>query len=733
MAETGLLDGLKVVDLGAGMAPALVAKYLADAGAAVTRVAPAGGDPFAAHYPAHDVWHRCAAMADEAALEALLADSDVCVIGGEDHPDLVRRGDAAAIAARFPRLVVLDINQGPAGSDLSAGPSTELLAQVRSGLVWEQRPDRPIVNGFEPASYGAAMHGIIGILAALYEREGSGLGQLATTSLFEGSLVWIAGYWAQLERPTPAADFVIPRGVSPLVFRAKDGVFVHIVIGGAGSKYGMYKALAIDDPSVTPESNSMPQPGGSARNFFGDYDLLAEHVAKKDSKDLLEAIWALGLPAEPILAPGLCWDDAQITRNGIIVTDPDGTRHVGLPFLFEIAPDGTPRTPAPGAIRPLDGVRIVDCGAFVAGPLAGSFLADLGAEVIKVEAKAGDPNRAIFKSYAAANRGKKGIAVDLKAPDGRTIVDRICASADVVMNNFRPGVSARLGVDPASLRALKADLIVLESPAYGSAGPLALKSGFDMVMQAWCGHEAKAAGAGNDPLWNRTNLVDVHGGMLGAVAMLTALVHRARTGNGVSLESPLVNAGIFGLSELVQRPDGRFEGAAALGSSLRGYRPAEALYQAKDQWVAIVARGDTAALALRDRLGLALDDNVASWGDAAETSIAAAVAGHDAADLVALLSPGGVWVEICHDDKEKRILTDPVLLARGTVRAVTHPKYGVINELAALVGFSRSQAGNHRSAPLIGESTREILADQGYDESQVADLLARGVVLEPRG
>ena len=731
MSSVNLLDGLKVVDLGVGMAPAIAARLLADMGAEVVRVPPPGGDPFQAVYPTYDVWRRASRLASADELDRLLAEADVCIVGGEDHPDLVRRRDSVALSEANPKLVVLDITDGPEGSEFAGRPSTELLAQARSGLVWEQSPDRPIVNAFEPGSYGAAMQGVVGILAALIEREASGLGQRVTTSLFEGTLAWIGTYWAQLEKPTPAADFVIPRGVSALVFQARDGVFLHMAIGGAGSKYGFYQALEIDDPTVKPEDSGMPQPGASAKDFFGDFDLLAEHVAKKDGKDVLEAIWALGLPAEPVQAPGECWDDPQVERNGIIARDDDGTRHVGLPFMVREGPSGaTRRARSEPGKGPLAGMRVMDLGAFVAGPLAAAYLADLGAEVIKVEANAGDPNRSIFKSFTVANRGKKTLSVDLKAEDGRAIVERLCAEADAVTNNFRPGVSRRLGFDPDRLHQLNPSAIVLEAPAYGSEGPLALKSGFDMVMQAWCGHEAKAAGLGNDPLWNRTNLVDFAGGMLGAIAMLAGLLNRERNGASVALESPLANAGIFTLSELVQRPDGRFEGVATLARSRSGYHPAESLYQASDLWVAIVARGDAAALRLRDALGLAgkLGDDVAAWGEAEEAAIAERVAQHSSAEIAAWLEPLNIWVESCREDCEKRILNSPALIARGTVRSVEHARFGRINELGTLVQLSRSRLGSDLPAPLQGAQTRQILESAGTNAAKIDDLYEKGVV-----
>jgi len=722
MSVTGLLKGLKIVDLGVGMAPALTAKMLAELGASVTRIEPEGGDPFARIYPAYAVWHGHAERGDPAALDSLLAQADACIIGGEDHPELERRRDAADLSRRYPRLVVLDMTDGPAGTAY-VGPSTELLAQVRSGLVWEQEPDRPIINAFEPGSYGAAMQGLIGLLGALFEREASGEGQVVSTSLFEGALPWIGTYWAKLEKPTPMADFVIPRGVAPLIFRTRDNRFIHMAIGGAGSKYGFYQALEIDDPTVQPGDSGMPKPGGSKKDFFGDYDVLAAHVAKKDCDELLARIWERGLPAEEVQQPGVCWSDPQIARNGIIVTEEDGTRHVGVPFSARPIARGAPKRARKGR-APLEGLRVVDCGAFVAGPLAAVALADLGADVVKVEARQGDPNRSIFKSFAVANRSKRVIGIDMKQAEGLKVVQQLCKSADVVMNNFRPGVAARLGVDPESLAQVNPALVVLEAPAFGNEGPLAGKAGFDMVMQAWTGHEIKAAGKGNDPRWNRTNLVDFAGGMIGTIAILAALLHRERTGESSALESPLCNAGIYTLSELVQRPDGSFTGVPSLGGSLCGYTPLECLYQAKDGWVAVIARGDRAAAGLREALELQemLPADPGQWGEAEEQLIASRLAPLDFAGIVARLEPHGIWVEACRDGKEQQILTDPALIARGTVRAKDHAAFGQINEIGTAFSLSRSAIGNDLPAPVAGAHTRETLVALGYADGEIEAL-----------
>lgn len=184
------------------------------------------------------------------------------------------------------------------------------------------------------------------------------------------------------------------------------------------------------------------------------------------------------------------------------------------------------------------------------------------------------------------------------------IAHRLCLQADVVTNNFRTGVSARLGIDAKTLHRMKPQLVVLESSAYGATGPKSGRAGFDMAFQALCGHEHRAGGRGNPPLWNRTSMVDYAGGLMGAIAILQALHNRAREGGGAELNVALMNAGIFLLSELIQRADETFAGAPPLCREQTGYHPAEQMYRARDGWLAVAARDDTSARALAEVLGL---------------------------------------------------------------------------------------------------------------------------------
>jgi crotonobetainyl-CoA:carnitine CoA-transferase CaiB-like acyl-CoA transferase len=154
--ETRPAEGLRVVDLAVGMAPALVVRMLADAGAKVVRVPPPGGDPFYDVYPAYSVWKQNSSCASEDDLPSLLADADLCLIGGEDHPNLTWRHDPQQLCARNPRLIVVQIG------NLDGKPSVDLLVQARLGLVYEQYNNRPVYIAARTPTYGAALTALLG-------------------------------------------------------------------------------------------------------------------------------------------------------------------------------------------------------------------------------------------------------------------------------------------------------------------------------------------------------------------------------------------------------------------------------------------------------------------------------------------------------------------------------------------------------------------------------------------
>jgi len=411
------------------------------------------------------------------------------------------------------------------------------------------------------------------------------------------------------------------------------------------------------------------------------------------------------------------------------VRESDGLRHIGHPVYGDASP--APRRDVrrdPPA--PLSGVKVIDFGTYVAGPYSSALLSDLGADVVKVDSMTGDPNRSIFRSHASVNRGKRAISIDLKQPEGLHIAQQLCVGADVVTNNFRPGVSARLGIDAKTLHALKPDLIVLESAAYGSTGPRAEGAGFDMCFQAWCGHDWRAGGVGNPPLWNRTTMVDFAAGLIGEVAVLQRLYQRARSGAGAAVGAGLLNAGLFLLSELVQRRDGRFAGAAPLNHERTGYHPAEQLYEAADGWLAVAARDAAMARRMLDVLNLRQRITAPSdkWDVDVELRIADEIRKRPLAALVPALEAANVWVEACCENGERDNLGDPDLLRLGTVYCTQHPQFGAVRQLGPLVRLAAAARAHRRHAPLLGEHTDEVLAELGFSAGEIKGLRERGIV-----
>ena len=260
-----------------------------------------------------------------------------------------------------------------------------------------------------------------------------------------------------------------------------------------------------------------------------------KHVETWQSRALLEAVWAAGLPAEPMLPPGGCWDDPQVQHNAHHRAGRGRRALVGHP-LARASRGGAQAQCRRTAAAPLAGVKVIDFGAFVAGPYTSAMLADMGADVIKVEPMTGDPNRSIFRSWTSSNRGKRCITIDLKTPEGLKIAQQLCVAADVVTSNFRPGVSARLGIDAqtaarteagpdrARKRGLRHDRSAGRRRRIRHVFPGALRSRL-----------ARAAESAIAPLWNRTSMVDFAAGSLGAVGVLQHLYQRARTGAGAEL------------------------------------------------------------------------------------------------------------------------------------------------------------------------------------------------------
>ena len=712
VSSMSILSGLRVLNRGQGMPCALVSKFLAELGASVFRECTPEDDPFDDMYVANRLWRLGVESIEPLGDESgALASFDVLILGGEDLPGVTRTGGAGRFASQYPRLIVLEIAGYPEGLGLD-GPAVDILVQAQSGLAYQQLGSQPSFVAFKPTLYASALFGLIGILGALIDRVTSGAGQVVSTSLYDGALFWQASLWYDIERPSRTTA-PAPAGVNPLIFRCADGEYVHISLWAAGAKDGLARVLNLPE-----EGDRLPTASADPAKTFGDIPVLEAAISGFSSDALIKALRAEGVMVEKVLRPGECWDHPQTVANGIIGSSPEGEEFVGCPISVSSFSVEAPSRSIGGAKGPISGSRVVDIGAFVAGPYGSAVLSDLGADVIKVEPLFGDSTRSSFRHCASVNRGKRNIMLDMKQPTGMKVLKRLLVTADVVTSNFRPGASARLGIDPASLNNEFAGLCVVESPGYGNTGPRAFDPCVDMVMQALCGHEARAGGVDNEPLWNRITMVDYASGLLCAVASLACLFHRVNANQAATAEVPLYNTAIFLMSELIRGADGTFDGAPILNHSRTGERPTECFYQAADGWIAICARDKLSIKQLEKLAGSSADHDV----------IARFFANLTVSESLRLLSESGVDAAKLDEDPETTVLASPVLAASGRVLHVEYPSVGKVSQLATGLSLSRTPVRPQGHAGEPGEHTREILASLGYSDQEIGELYQSGVV-----
>lgn len=391
----------------------------------------------------------------------------------------------------------------------------------------------------------------------------------------------------------------------------------------------------------------------------------------------------------------------------------------------------------------LDRLRVLDLTQVMAGPFCCQLLADLGAQVTKVEPVDGDVSRrsmgmtgkgADSASFLAVNRNKESIAVDLRSADGREVFDRLVRDADVLVENFRPGVTERLGIDYPRLREVNPRLIYASISGFGQTGPYSSRPGYDLIAQAMSGVMSVTGEPEGDPVKCGVPVADLSAGLFAVVGILSAYVARAETGTGQHVDVSLYESALaLSVWETVELwTAGRVPGRH--GSAHRLSAPYQAL-RTRDGHVTIGANNDRLwerACRAVGREDLLADERFATGGDrlanrgelAAE--LESALAARDTEDWVDILLDAGVPCGPIRDYAEA--VTDPHTLARDMVVEMDHPVEGMIRGLGIPVKLSETPGEVRRAAPLLGQDTDEILARYGYDAADIARLREDGVV-----
>jgi crotonobetainyl-CoA:carnitine CoA-transferase CaiB-like acyl-CoA transferase len=365
---------------------------------------------------------------------------------------------------------------------------------------------------------------------------------------------------------------------------------------------------------------------------------------------------------------------------------------------------------APDA-KPLAGLRVLDFGQHLAGPFGAMVMADLGADVIKIESSAGDPMRPYEWAFIGCQRGKRALACNLKEPASQRAIRALARDADVVVHNLRLPAAERLGLSYETLGAENPRLIYTHCSAYGSKGPRRDWPGYDQLFQALSGWEDATSGEGNPPTWLRFGMMDHQCAFAATFGTLLALIERETTGRGQPVATSILGASILTTAgSVLVRGDGSVTDAPRLDALQLGVSPGRRLYACADGWIAVVA--NDAALV---RLGDGLEARLAAQRVA------------DAVDHIE--RAGGVAVRAL-TDAGPDFLADPENVALGLSTSYPHPTYGVLTQPGAFLSMSGAPMVSDKAPTTLGQHGSAILAEAGLDPAAVKQMVDGGLVVQ---
>jgi crotonobetainyl-CoA:carnitine CoA-transferase CaiB-like acyl-CoA transferase len=756
-----LLDGVRVVDLTEGIAGAYAAKLLADQGARVTKVEAPDGDPLR---------HWSAATPDEPVdgtgpLYAFLHARTDALVGADDAPgvdaalataDLVLVGDdAGLLAGRDHHASVVTLSHFGGDGPLAGAPGDEFTLQAWCGLMsgCGTRDTPPLQMGIGHGLWATGAVGALGALAARTWQVRTGRPTAIEVTALEVMAVVLNNYPSLYCHFTGNVAMMSRGGDWPQIVRCKDG-WIGLCVFTPQQWADFAGMIGRDDLAADERLNSM---GGRGRNRELAQSVVRPWVEQHTAAEIHELGGLFRVPVAFVGNGRDVLDMSHFVERGVF-EEHDGFRAPRPPLRVDTMPapppdarrrDGdAPIDPTDAGARPLDGVRVVDLTAFWAGPAATHLLATLGADVVKIEsptrpdgmrfATTRPPTDADWMEYGptfhGTNPGKRSVTVDFSVPEGCELVLRLVEQADVVVENFTPRVLANVGLDDDVLRARRPDLVLLRMPAFGLDGPWRDHSGFAQTTEQVSGIAWLTGTADIDPQVRST--VDPIAGIHGAFAVLAALDHRRRTGEGARLELPMAEVALNVAAEpvitwsasgtLLERDGNR---------SPRGAPQGAYACAGDDRWVALTVGSDDEWRRLVDVLGspswattpeLATRHGRRARHDDVDRELAQWFATRERDDVVAALVAAGVHAAPVWDQNRQHEL--PQLAARGFTQPLEHPIVGTVGHPGTGLRAAGFDLRYRSHAPTVGEHTAEVLRDVlGLDDGEIAGVAARGV------
>ncbi|MWA03532.1 CoA transferase [Actinomadura sp. LD22] len=744
-----------VSDLGLGLAGGVPGMILADLGADVVRVVGTRPPPLDRDVPWGRAWHRdkrVIATDDRDRIRALLADADVALVYGPENLVEARGLGYRDLSDSNPSLVYARCR--PSRTAKGTVEDYGLLVEANAGFCTQLQGHRPgpIFPDVRASGMGTASLLTVSVFALLRRRELTWAGGWAETSLHDGMLGTLGCMIGRSERAAPEIEAYWEKGSTfpNFMYRCADDELIQVWFGGKGMYASLIEVLG-DEPSE--DGYYTDQMTGKLGERAARW---ASFFRTRPRDEWIRLLREARVACEPVFGPGEALADPHLAETGLAVPrSEEGHRDVVVGTPISVLPlSAVPRTgdraPAPAAERTGDllaGLRVVDFSAFVAGPLAAEILADLGADVIKVEPPGGEAMRAAAYAVAACQRGKRSLALDIGAPEARPVVDRLLASADVVLHNFRVGVSERLGIDEETVARLNPNAVYCHASAFGTGGRRAKSPANDALMQAVTGYERAVGGEGNEPLAATWIPIDMAGGWIAAAGLLAGLYARAAAGQGRRVATSLLGAGMLMQSGVFER-DGAIVRGPELDGRQTGYGPGYRIYEGGDgEWFALVVPDEEAWRRLASLpetaslpavyaplRGGAHDADARAAEAVLEAAFATAPAAGWADRLRGLGLPAEVIEPLDRDGFRRAVLDDPVNRRLGRVVAYETADWGRFEQLGPLVRYGPAAGGGPRlMLPGIGEHTVEILTEVGVPRDEIDALLAAKVARQLDG
>jgi CoA:oxalate CoA-transferase len=391
---------------------------------------------------------------------------------------------------------------------------------------------------------------------------------------------------------------------------------------------------------------------------------------------------------------------------------------------------------------PLSGLRVVDLTRILAGPFCSMLLADMGAEVVKVETPGqGDPLRGqgvirdgLSWYFAGFNRNKRSLTLNLRREEGRAVLARLIERSDVLVENYRPGVLAAMGFDVARLKALKPDLVVCNISGFGNSGPYRDRPSFDFVAQAMSGFMSVTGESDGAPMRAGPPIADLVAGLYGALGVCAALVGRGRSGAGDTVGASLNNGLISLLGFLAANYLATGEAPARTGNDHAIVAP-YGMFRTQDGEIALAPSQEQSYQRLIDALGaselrampeFASNDLRVKNRAAMNAAIAARLAAGTTDHWIAVLNAAGVPCGRVMGLPE--VFADPQVIDQQMVIAQHHPGHGDVKMLGFPIKFAEAPCQLRRPAPKLGADTDSVLRDLGYSVEEIARFRTAGVI-----